>query len=59
MTSGDNPMSADARDRGLAERHGVVVVRADQYHVDGYRYTNLADAMAQAQRRTAASGMDG
>lgn len=56
----DNPNSADAeRDRELMERHGIAVVRADQYHVDGYRYTNLADAVAQAGRRAAASGSEG
>jgi hypothetical protein len=40
------------------ERHGIAVVRADQYHIDGYRYTNLADAIAQAGRRAASSGRD-
>jgi hypothetical protein len=40
------------------ERHGIAVVRADQYQIDGYRYTNLADAIAQAGRRAASSGRD-
>lgn len=52
MTTRDIPTSADAEhDRELMDRHGITVVRADQYHVDGYRYTNLADAIAQAGRR--------
>lgn len=60
MTTRDIPTSADAeRDRELMDRHGIAVVRADQYHVDGYRYTNLADAIAQAGRRAASSGSDG
>lgn len=42
-------------DGELMRRHGIALVRADQYHVDGYRYTNLADALAQAARRTAAT----
>lgn len=61
MTTRDNPNpAADAEpDRELMERHGIAVVRADQYHVDGYRYTNLADAIAQASRRALSSGSDG
>ena len=56
MATIDNPTSADAaHDRELMERHGIAVVRADQYHVDGYRYTNLADAVAQARRRATSS----
>lgn len=52
MTTRDIPTSADAEhDRELMDHHGITVVRADQYHVDGYRYTNLADAIAQAGRR--------
>lgn len=38
------------------DRHRITVVRADQYHVDGYRYTNLADAIAQAARSASSSG---
>jgi len=34
----------------LIARHGIVRVPADQFHVDGFRYTNLADALAQARR---------
>ena len=54
-------VSADAA-RGAAEsraeaalmaRNGIVRVPADQYHVDGYRYASLADALAQVRRRSA------
>lgn len=38
-------------DAELLRDHGITVVRADQYHVGGYRYTNLADAIAQADRQ--------
>ena len=31
-------------------RNGITRVQADQYHVDGYRYTSLADALAQVSR---------
>ena len=34
----------------LMARHGIVRVPADQFHIDGFRYTNLADALAQARR---------
>jgi hypothetical protein len=34
----------------LMARHGIARVPADQFHVDGFRYTNLADALAQARR---------
>lgn len=37
-------------DFALMERNGITRVRADQYHVDGYRYTSLADALAQVSR---------
>jgi hypothetical protein len=60
MTTRDNQTSADPEpDRELLERHGIAVVRADQYHVGRYRYTNLADAIAQAVRRATSSGSDG
>lgn len=32
------------------ETADIVRVAADQFHVDGYRYTHLADALAQARR---------
>lgn len=41
----DAPDEAD-----LMVRNGITRVRADQYHVDGYRYTSLADALAQVRR---------
>jgi len=41
---------ADA-DPALMEHNGITRVTAYQYWVDGYRYTNLSDALAQAERR--------
>jgi len=40
-------------DRELIEHHGITVVRADHFLVDGYRYSKLADALAQAARTAA------
>jgi len=34
----------------LMARHGIVRVPAEQFHIDGFRYSNLADALAQARR---------
>jgi len=34
-------------------QYGIVRVPADHYEVDGFRYTNLRDAVAQAQRSRA------
>lgn len=31
-------------------RNNIVRTPANHYHVDGYRYTNLADALAQVSR---------
>ena len=45
------PPAADAdTEAALMARNGITRVRADQYHVDGYRYSRLADAMAQVGR---------
>lgn len=43
-------------DDALMARLGIVRVPADQFHVDGFRYSNLADAVAQAGRRPAPAG---
>ena len=41
----------DGKDEAaLMARNGITRVPADHYHVDGYRYTNLADALAQVRR---------
>lgn len=37
-------------DVAIMERNGIIRVPAHQYWVDGYRYTNLADALAQVNR---------
>lgn len=59
----DGDMASAAPDRGdagaatsadlefaMMERNGITRVPADQFHVDGYRYSNLADALAQVKR---------
>lgn len=43
------PLEADPN-FALMERNGITRVRVDHYQVDGYRYTNLADALAQVGR---------
>jgi hypothetical protein len=55
-------MGPETPDRGLSSRsvaeaeaallaeHGIIRVPADRFDVDGYRYTNAADAIAQAKR---------
>lgn len=32
------------------ERHGIKRIPADVFHVDGYRYSNLTDALASVRR---------
>jgi hypothetical protein len=41
---------ADEAEAALLAEHGVIRVPADRFDVDGYRYTNAADAIAQAKR---------
>ena len=58
MTSADSapdPLTEGAANDALAlmERNGITLVTANQYHVDGYRYSNLADALAQVRRGSA------
>ena len=52
MASAAPPGTATAADLEFAmmERNGITRVPADQFHVDGYRYSNLADALAQVTR---------
>jgi hypothetical protein len=44
------PASAEEADDALMARFDIVRISADQFHVDGYRYTHLAEALAQARR---------
>ena len=50
--SGQSAQAGTAPDDEVAlmARHGIARVPADQFHVDGFRYTNLADVLAQARR---------
>jgi hypothetical protein len=40
----------DAAERETLDRYGITRVPAATYLLDGYRYTSLADAVAQARR---------
>ena len=47
------PKPADPAGEGaLMVRHGITRTTVHHYLVDGYRYTSLADALAQANRRS-------
>jgi len=46
--------TAAEADAALLAEHGIVRVPADRYEVDGYRYSSLADALAQAKRKRGA-----
>ncbi len=51
MTSAPQLGAAEGgSDSELMTLHGIVRVPADRFQVDGYSYTNLADAIAQARR---------
>ena len=39
--------SKDAEDMA---KHGITRIPVDYFHVGGFRYTNLSDAIAQAKR---------
>ena len=45
--SGTTATDAEA---ALMARYGITRIPADQFHVDGYRYSSLSDALAQARR---------
>ena len=49
------PAAVPATDADVAvmARNGITRTEAFHYHVDGYRYTSLRDALAQAARGAA------
>lgn len=54
---GTRPARAAAdSENALMTRRGITRVPADHYLVDGFRYTRLADALAQAARRDGSRG---
>ena len=55
MTRSTTPPEADA---GELKRFGIVTVTSEQFLVGPYRYSNRADAIAEAKRHPAA-GNDG
>ena len=48
--------SASKAEAALLAEHGIIRVPADGFDVDGYRYTNAGDAIAQAKRSREARG---
>ena len=50
------PADRSAAPAGELERYGIVRVPAEHFEYGGYRYTNLADAVAEAKRRAAGRG---
>lgn len=53
MTASDSTHSGpefSAEDTKHMSDHGITYVRVDNFRVGGYRYTNLKDAIHQAQR---------
>ena len=52
------PPLAPEEDAELAvmARNGITRISVDQYQVDGYRYGNLGDALAQVSRSAAGRG---
>ena len=50
--AGEN-MPVGGNEADLMVRNGITRARADHYHVDGYRYTSLDDALAQVRRGAA------
>lgn len=49
----ETPPATEDMDEQMA-RYGISRVPADQFHYKSYRYSNLRDAIAQAQREEAA-----
>ncbi len=44
------PTPADLNIVEEMAKHGITYSASDVFHVDGYRYSNLRDAIAQAKR---------
>jgi len=49
------PFTDLSSDAALLARYGIERVPVDQFRVDGYRYSSLPDAVAQARRSRAAN----
>ncbi|WP_454884279.1 hypothetical protein [Sphingomonas oryzagri] len=50
MTDLPTQTDADAADAELMARYGITCVPVARFHYKFYRYTHLADAVAQAKR---------
>jgi hypothetical protein len=53
----DTPLSTEDA-AGQMAHYGIRCVPVDYFHFREFRYTSLADALAQAQRQAERDGMD-
>lgn len=51
------PEVVDAESASEMERYGIVRVPIDYFHVGGFRYTSLKEAIAQAKRQRPDGGL--
>ena len=51
-STSDNPSEAARTDLAGAETRGITRVPVDYFHYKSFRYTNLADAVAETDRET-------
>lgn len=51
------PEVVDAESATEMERYGIVRVPIDYFHVGGFRYTSLKEAIAQAKRQRPDGGL--
>lgn len=47
-----HPAILEDAETDVMARNRITRIEAYQYHVDGYRYSNLADALAQVARES-------
>lgn len=45
-----NPGATAADEAAMLERNGITRTTIHQYHVDGFRYSSIGEAMAQVKR---------
>lgn len=45
-----NPGASVADEAAMLERNGITRIIVHHYHVDGFRYSSIGDAMAQVKR---------
>jgi len=45
-----DPGATSADEAAMLERNGITRITVHQYHVDGFRYSSIGEAMAQVKR---------